>query len=184
MVFDLFDLKGLLKVVTGQEVRFERKDPTSFAALVCQIVSIDGKPFGHAGQVRPSLAREFGARGPIVIAELELRPADERRSFKFRPLDRFPAVTRDVAFLVPVELKFSSVLDTLRSGREPLLVDVHLFDLFVDPAGEKVPAGEKSMACSLTYRSRDRTLTQAEVNAAHLRLKSLLVERLGVKLRE
>ena len=184
VVFDLFDLKGLLQVVAGQEVRFERKDPTSFAALVCQIVSVDGKPFGHAGQVRPSLAREFGARGPVVIAELGLRPSAERKSFKFRPLDRFPAITRDIAFLVPIDLKFSSVLDTLRSGREPLLVDVRLFDLFVDLAGERIPVDEKSMACSLTYRSRDRTLTQSEVNAAHQRLKSLLVERLGVKLRE
>jgi phenylalanyl-tRNA synthetase beta subunit len=63
-------------------------------------------------------------------------------------------------------------------------VDVRLFDLFVDPAGEKIPVDEKSMACSLTYRSRDRTLTQTEVNTAHQRLKSLLVEKLGVKLRE
>jgi phenylalanyl-tRNA synthetase beta chain len=184
MVFDLFDLKGLLQVITDKEIRFERIEPTAFAALVSRIVSADGTLLGHAGQVRPSLAREFGARGPILIAELELRPSTERKSFEFRPLDRFPAVTRDIAFLVPRDLKFSSVLDTLHSGREPLLADVRLFDLFVDPTGEKIPVDEKSMACSLTYRSSDRTLTQAEVNAAHQRLKSLLVEKLGVKLRE
>lgn len=183
-VFDLFDLKGLLEIVAGQGIRFERTDPTSFTALVCQIVSVDGTSLGYAGQVRPSLAREFGARGPIVVAELELRPAVKRKSFQFRPLDRFPAVTRDIAFLAPMDLKFSSVLETLRSGKETLLVDVRLFDLFVDPTGQKIPVDEKSMACSLTYRSSDRTLTQAEVNAAHHRLKSLLVEKLGVKLRE
>jgi phenylalanyl-tRNA synthetase beta chain len=184
VVFNLFDLKGLLQAVAGQEIRFERLDPTSFTALVCQIVSADGTVLGHAGQVRPSLAQELGARGPMVIAELEFRPTAERKSFRFRPLDRFPAVTRDIAFLAPLDLKFSSVLETLRSGKETLLVDVRLFDLFIDPAGEKIPAREKSMACSLTYRSSDRTLTQSEVNAAHQRLKSLLVEKLGVKLRE
>jgi phenylalanyl-tRNA synthetase beta chain len=183
-VFDLFDLKGLLQVITGKEMRFERAESTSFAALVTRIVSADGRLLGHAGQVRPSLARELGAHGPILIAELELRPSTGRKSFKFRPLDRFPAITRDIAFLVPRGLKFSSVLDALRSGQEPLLADVCLFDLFVDPAGEKIPVDEKSMACSLTYRSSDRTLTQAEVNAVHQRLKSLLVEKLGVKLRE
>lgn len=184
VVFDLFDLKGLLQAVAGQEIRLERTDPTSFTALVCRIVSVDGTVLGHAGQVRPSLAQELGARSPMVIAELELRPTAERKSFRFRALDRFPAITRDIAFLATLDLKFSSVLETLRSGRETLLVDVRLFDLFVDPAGEKIPAGEKSMACSLTYRSGDRTLTQSEVNAAHQRLKSLLVEKLGVKLRE
>ena len=51
-------------------------------------------------------------------------------------------------------------------------------------AGEKVPLNKKSMACSLTYRASDRTLTQEEANAAHGRLKSQLVERLGVTLRE
>ena len=50
----------------------------------------------------------------------------------------------------------------------------------MDPSGEKVPAGKKSMACSLTYRASDRTLTQEEANAAHGRLKSQLVDRLAV----
>jgi phenylalanyl-tRNA synthetase beta chain len=47
-----------------------------------------------------------------------------------------------------------------------------------------VPLNKKSIACSLTYRATDRTLTQEEANAAHGRLKSQLVERLGVTLRE
>jgi len=63
-------------------------------------------------------------------------------------------------------------------------VDIRLFDLFVDPTGEKVPLLKKSIACSLTYRASDRTLTLEEANAAHSRLKSQLVERLGVTLRE
>jgi phenylalanyl-tRNA synthetase beta chain len=93
-------------------------------------------------------------------------------------------VVRDVAFLADRELKYQAVVDAFASANEPLLADVRLFDLFVDPSGEKVPAQKKSMACSLTYRASDRTLTQEEANAAHGRLKSQLVERLGVTLRE
>jgi phenylalanyl-tRNA synthetase beta chain len=72
----------------------------------------------------------------------------------------------------------------LSASREPLLKGISLFDLFIDVTGEKVPLGRKSMACSLTYRASDRTLTQEEVNEAHGRLKLQLVKRLGVVLRE
>ena len=92
-----------------------------------------------------------------------------------KPLDRFPAVTRDVAFLADRELKYQAVLDAFASADERLLVDIQLFDLFMDSSGEKVPADKKSMACSLTYRASDRTLTQEEANTAHGRLKSQLV---------
>jgi phenylalanyl-tRNA synthetase beta chain len=72
----------------------------------------------------------------------------------------------------------------LKSAREHLLVDVEVFDLFIDPSGQKIPADKKSLACSLTYRSSDRTLTQDEVNEVHQRLKKRLVDELGVTLRE
>ncbi len=119
-----------------------------------------------------------------MVAELALSADQTTQPFQLRPLDRFPSVTRDVAFLADRNLKFAKVLETLYSGNEPLLADIQIFDLFVDPSGEKIPKDRKSMACSLTYRATDRTLTQDEVNAVHQRLKGLLVERLGVTLRE
>jgi phenylalanyl-tRNA synthetase beta chain len=63
-------------------------------------------------------------------------------------------------------------------------VDIRLFDLFSDPAGSRVPAGQKSLAYSLTYRSAERTLTADEVNAAHARLKERLKAALSVSFRE
>ena len=139
---------------------------------------------GKVGQLRPGLAKEIGARDPVLVAELTLQPGEALKRFQYKPLDRFPATTRDIAFLADRELKYQAVLEAFASANEPLLVDIRLFDLFVDPRGEKVPLDKKSMACSLTYRASDRTLTQEEANAAHSRLKSQLVERLGVTLRE
>ncbi len=70
------------------------------------------------------------------------------------------------------------------SANEPLLADIQLFDLFSDPDGIRVPAGQKSLAYSLTYRSAERTLTADEVNAAHARLKERLKAALSVSFRE
>jgi phenylalanyl-tRNA synthetase beta chain len=182
--FDLFDLKGILKTALSEDLIFVREEPTSFAPLLCGMIDREGRQVGKIGQLRPGLAKEIGARDPVLVAELTVRPGENLRRFVYKALDRFPAVTRDVAFLADKELKYQAVLDTFASANEPLLVDVRLFDLFVDPSGQKVPLNKKSTACSLTYRASDRTLTQEEANAAHSRLKARLVERLGVTLRE
>jgi phenylalanyl-tRNA synthetase beta chain len=182
--FDLFDLKGMLKTAFRKEFVLTRAEPTSFAPLACNVIDAEGHMLGKVGQVRPGLAKEIGARSAVLVAELSLRLDETAKSFRYKPLDRFPAVIRDVAFLADRRLKFRAVLDAFASAHEPLLADVHLFDLFVDPTGKKVSVDKKSMACSLTYRASDRTLTQEEANSAHGRLKSQLVERLGVTLRE
>jgi len=72
----------------------------------------------------------------------------------------------------------------LRAANEPLLADIQLFDLYSDADGIKVPAGRKSLAYSLTYRSADRTLIADEVNAAHARLKERLKAAMNVSFRE
>jgi phenylalanyl-tRNA synthetase beta chain len=183
-IFDLFDLKGILEVATRAELVLKRDQPTRFAPLVCSILDSQGRVFGKIGQVRPGLAKELGARGPICLAEIGLPIGESNQRFVYRALDRFPPIVRDVAFLAEKELKYETVLETLRAAREPLLKEVSLFDLFIDATGEKVPLNKKSMACSLTYRAGDRTLRQEEANEAHGRLKLRLVERLGVVLRE
>ena len=81
-------------------------------------------------------------------------------------------------------MHWGEVVATLNLARESLLVGVQVFDLFIDPSGQKIPADKKSLACSLTYRASDRTLTQDEVNEVHQRLKRRLVDELGVNLRE
>ena len=182
--FDLFDLKGILKTALSKDLILVREQPTSFTPLLCRVIDGEGRQVGKIGQLRPGLAKEIGARDPVLVAELTLQPGETLKPFRYKPLDRFPAVTRDVAFLADKELKYRAVLDAFASANEPLLVDIRLFDLFMDPDGEKVPLNKKSIACSLTYRASDRTLTQDEANAAHGRLKSRLAERLNVTLRE
>jgi phenylalanyl-tRNA synthetase beta chain len=182
--FDLFDLKAFVQQAVDLAIHLHRTEPNRLAALVCEVKGSDGSVLGNLGQLRPTRARDFGSRYPLFVAELELSANRRSKPFQLRPLDRFPSVTRDVAFLAGRDLKFAKVVETLNSGNEPLLVDIQIFDLFVDPSGQKIPKDRKSIACSLTYRASDRTLTQDEVNTAHQRLKGLLVERLGVTLRE
>ena len=84
----------------------------------------------------------------------------------------------------PETLAHAEILSTIRGAQEPLLGEVALFDLFSGADAEALGGGRKSLAYSLTYQNRNRTLTHDEVNAAHDRIRERLKSELGVELRE
>lgn len=181
---DLFDVRGVLERVLGQGVEF-RRDENPAVALSLQILW-RGQPIGYAGQLWPAEARALDASAPVVFAEVDVVTflAGDSQVLRYREIPRFPAVTRDIAMIAPLNLPHSDIATALAGANEPLLANVELFDVFVDPSGEKVPADKKSLAYSLTYRAAERTLTADEVNAAHARLKERLKSSLGIQLRE
>jgi len=183
---DLFHLKGVIAGVLGSGVSFE---PDSNDALALSLlVSLEGERIGFAGQLWPADARGLDASAPVLFAEVYLDAAHNGRSRegakKFRQIPRFPSTMRDIAMLVPIDLPHGRIASILQTASEPLLERFELFDVFADPTGEKLPAGTKSLAYSLTYRSSDRTLTADEVNAAHARLKDRLKSESGAQFRE
>ncbi|MGA7275233.1 MAG: hypothetical protein WBX14_10345, partial [Candidatus Udaeobacter sp.] len=100
---------------------------------------------------------------------------------KFREIEKFPAVTRDIAMIMREEISHERIWRAIQEPREPLLESVKLFDVF--SGGELGPA-RKSLAYRLTYRDRSRTLTNEEVNAAHAKIRERLRRDLGAELRE
>jgi phenylalanyl-tRNA synthetase beta chain len=176
---DLFDLKGTLEGVVPNLSFGPAKCPDF--ALVIEIFS-DDKPIGFAGQL---LANKSSAPGSVFIAELNLDHFPIGGSAKkFRELDRFPAITRDIAMIVPEKLTHAEILRGIEEPAEPLLESVQLFDLFTTKEGADSTGSRKSLAYRLTYRAKNRTLTNEEVNAAHAKIRERLKRELGVTLRE
>jgi phenylalanyl-tRNA synthetase beta chain len=138
---------------------------------------------GELGQVQPALARQMDLRDAVFLAELDLDLLLARRAATrtFKPLPQFPSVRRDVALLVPETTSHEAVLQVIRQAKAPYLETVELFDVF---RGGNVPEGRKSLAYALTYRSPERTLTDAEVNAAHATVLEALKTRLQATIRE
>jgi phenylalanyl-tRNA synthetase beta chain len=175
--FDLFDLKGTLESVVPN-LSFRPKKSPNFA-LAVEVWSGD-QWVGFGGQLSAS---KSGAPGSVLVAELHAdldSPLAKSRAKKFRELDRFPSITRDIAMIVPDEISHEEVLRTIEEPREPLLESVDLFDLFTEQGG----AGQKSLAYRLTYRDRSRTLINEEVNEVHANIRERLKRELGVTLRE
>ena len=93
-----------------------------------------------------------------------------------RPIPRFPSATRDVSLLVAEATPAGRIHAVLADARSPLVESVRLVEDYRDA---KLPAGQKSMLWSITYRAADRTLTDADVEAAHEALVARLVDELG-----
>jgi phenylalanyl-tRNA synthetase beta chain len=177
---DLFDLKGALESVVPN-VSFRAGKFPNFA-LAVEAWSGDQR-VGFGGQL---LAGKSSASSSVLVAELnaDLLLDKGGSAKKFRELDRYPAITRDIAMIVPEKLKHAEILHVIEKPSEPLLESVQLFDLF-EGAQPTAPTGSgKSLAYRLTYRAKNRTLTNEEVTAAHAKIRERLKRELGVTLRE
>jgi phenylalanyl-tRNA synthetase beta chain len=182
---DLYDLKGILTAALGTMASFEAAENPALALALA--IKVEGQLIGHAGQLWPAEARALDAVAPVLFAEFDLAAlanASGVAAKKYREIVRFPAVKRDMALLVPLVLPHAAIENCLQAVKEPLLEKVELFDIYTDSTGAKIPADQKSLAYSLTYRASDRTLLSNEVEVAHARLKDRLKADLNVSFRE
>ena len=177
---DLFDLKGALKRVIPN-LSFRPGQFSDFA-LAVDICSADER-IGFGGQL---VASKSSAPGPVLVAEVNADRFLDRvaAAKKFRELDRYPAITRDIAMIVPEKLTHVEILRAIQEAAEPLLETVQLFDLFEIGEGAAATASGKSLAYRLTYRAKNRTLTNEEVTTVHAKIRERLKRELGATLRE
>ncbi|HXH05103.1 MAG TPA: phenylalanine--tRNA ligase subunit beta, partial [Vicinamibacterales bacterium] len=137
---------------------------------------------GLVGQIAPSLveARDVPRSVEVFAAEIDLeqlgRLGAGRDLVRVEPPPRHPAVVRDLAVHVPETLPAADVRGTIRAAAPATLVEIVEFDRYQGPG---VPEGRVSLAFHLTFRAPDRTLVDAEVDAAMAAIVEALVERHG-----
>ena len=126
-------------------------------------------PIGLVGELDPRLARAFGLDARALYLELALDAvAGAGRGIRSAPTPRFPSATRDVSFWIDTPVPADAQRAALLAAAEPLLRELAVLEDFRDP--KYAPAGKKGMLWTLTYRADDRTLTDADVDAAHGRV--------------
>jgi phenylalanyl-tRNA synthetase beta chain len=168
---DFYDVKGLVErfvlELTSREpelVPLEQADAAWHPRRAVE-VRVGGRLVGLAGELHPAALAALKLQKGAVGFELELLPLWDLRS---RPqalaLPEFPPMARDVALLVDEAVDAGPLCAALRAACGELAESVRLFDVY---RGEKLPAGKKSLAFSVTYRAPDRTLTDDEVDRVH-----------------
>ncbi|HKC61455.1 MAG TPA: phenylalanine--tRNA ligase subunit beta, partial [Myxococcales bacterium] len=183
---DFYDLKGAVDDVLGAldvsgsyaPVEEPFLHPAAAAAL-----TVAGQRAGVLGQIHPRVAKSFDVPEAVLLAELdwELLLSQARALRESRGVPRFPAVARDLAFVVRADAPAATLLSEIRAADgNGLLEDVTLFDVY---RGAQVPSGKKSVAVGLTLRAPDRTLTDSEADALIASVKERLKASLGAEIR-
>jgi phenylalanyl-tRNA synthetase beta chain len=132
-----------------------------------------GREIGLVGEVHPAQRKRFGLADGALYFEVELDAvAGERRAAPSQSPPRFPAATRDVSFWIASSVTADEQRAAMAAAAEPLLRELAVLEDFRDP--RYVAPDKKGMLWTMTYRAPDRTLTDAEVDAAHARVVSAL----------
>src|SRR5208337_2098522 len=140
---------------------------------------------GWFGQLHPSVCETLDAEGPIVAFEiiLDAVPAPKAKLTKAKPrLERsdFMPVERDLAFVVDANVRAGDILKAAQSAERTLVSDIGVFDVY---QGKGLPEGAKSVAINVTLQPRERTLTDAEIDAAIARIVAEVSKKTGATLR-
>ena len=186
---DFFDVKGVVEAIAaalGLELEFAPAVSHYFvegrtAAVNFRLKADISRRFGLLGQIAPNIlaARGFPAGEALYAFELDLdalASLPDAGDLRAASLPRFPSVVRDLSILVDSTLPAAAVRGTIRSSAPPTLVHVVEFDRY---RGKGVPDGRVSLSLRLTFRSPERTLTDAEVDAAMTQILRALADAHG-----
>lgn len=114
------------------------------------------------GELHPKAASNYGLSGRVLIAQVDVQKLYELASFikKFKEIPKYPAITRDLSLIMKHEVPAADVEAVIEKNAGSLFESLSLFDIY---EGEQVGAGYKSLAYSIVFRAKDRTLADAEV---------------------
>ena len=188
---DFFTLKGaveaLLEHLNIKDIAFSAvtDEPTYHPGRTARIMTAGEKAgilLGILGEIHPSVSKKYGIEVPCYVAELSFDAVKMAMNtdLKYKPLPKFPAVTRDLAMLVDKTVAVADIEAVIKKSAGKLLEDVQLFDVY---EGAQIPAGKKSVAYSAVFRAADRSLTGDEVQEVFDKVLKNLEEQLHAQLR-
>ena len=175
IVESLFEKLGLTDRVSFEKASVDGLHPGQTAAIL-----LDGEKVGIIGGLHPTERKKYDLKDTFV-AELNLKAilTATVEELVYTSVPRFPAMTRDIALELDRSKAAGEIIEIIRNAGTKLLKEVKVFDVY---EGDKMEAGKKSVAFSLTYFDPERTLTDEEVVNAHNKVLKALTEA-GAELR-
>ncbi len=185
---DFFDLKGVLEELFDQfGIQPEREyNPTGTISFLhpgrAAEVFINGKKVAYIGEVHPKVASNYGIKDRIYLAVVDMPILISLLNFgrKYVGIANFPAVARDLSMVVPKDILVGKIEKIFKQFGGEYLESCTLFDIY---EGEQIQEGFKSLAYTLTFRAKDKTLEEKEIIAA---MDNILkgLESIGIELRQ
>jgi phenylalanyl-tRNA synthetase beta chain len=179
---DLFDVKADLEgLISPLTARYEPAAHPAFHPGRSARVLVEGESAGWIGELHPRWQQKYDLARPAVLFELDAERLQGMPSRTFAAPSRYPPVVRDMALFFDSGVPVQRVLDAMEAEKPPIVASIRLFDLY---QGAGVPAGRKSLAFRVVMQHTERTLTDAEADAARDVLVSLLGQKFAASLRK
>lgn len=185
---DFFTMKGVVeeffeKVGLKNKISYDPDNKKTFLHPGRQAdIVYDGKVVGYIGEVHPTVCENYGINDRVIYADIDMPYIVELASFtiKYEGIAKFPASTRDISLVVDKSVLVGTMTAAIEKKGGKLLEECRLFDIY---EGEQVGEGKKSVAFALTFRAKDRTLADTEINEI---MEKILAEltKLGANLRQ
>ncbi|AHB13074.1 phenylalanine--tRNA ligase subunit beta [Dehalococcoides mccartyi] len=181
--FDFFDVKGIVEAIIsrlGLSADFVISDEPGLTRGYQASVRVGDMPVGVLGQVNPQITDKFDLTEPVYMFEINLSKLVTRATArrKFSPINRFPAVERDLALVIDRSITNLQVINII--SEYDLVKNVELFDMY---QGKQVAENKKSLAYHLVFQSDTHTLKDAEVDGVMSQILRRLNTETGAVLR-
>ena len=143
---------------------------------------MDGEIIGTMGQISYSVLDHYDIDENIYMGELDFEKIVKKASFirSYNPIIKFPSIKRDIAIVVEKEVESQKIEEVIHSLGEELIKEIYLFDSY---EGKHIEEGKKSLAYSIIFQSKERTLKDEEVNALYDSILKALEKEVNAALR-
>lgn len=184
--YDFYDLKGILEILWDRFglplPEYQRSSrPYLHPGQSAEII-LEGRNIGYLGQIHPDVLKRYDLTKKVYLMELNLSVMSElsHTNITFEPLPKFPAVQRDLALVLSKKIEAQQIIAKIKEVSGDLAEKVELFDVY---QGEQVGTDQRSLAFSITYRSKEKTLNDSEVNEIQTKLLQQLNAEFGAAVR-
>ncbi|HWR90292.1 MAG TPA: phenylalanine--tRNA ligase subunit beta, partial [Dissulfurispiraceae bacterium] len=187
---DFFILKGVVEAILADlritGCTFKRSGEPFLHPGQSADILVQGEKAGFLGVLSPELVEKLDIKAQkpaLLVLELDVDALVPyaMQVVQYRQIPKYPFVDRDTAIIVDTPLESAAVMQMLAAYPSDLIEDMTLFDVF---QGGSIPAGKKSLAFTVRYRSPERTLTDDEVEVLHNSLVTYILEKTQGQLRQ
>lgn len=185
---DFFTMKGVVEeflesIGMVKKVTYDPNAGKNFLHPGRQAKMIyDGIVIGYLGEVHPEVCDNYDMKTKVYVAVLDMPNVEPFATFdrKYEGIAKYPAVSRDISMVVPKNILVGQIEAILEQRGGKILESYELFDIY---EGSQIKEGFKSVAYNITFRAKDRTLEENDINGA---MKKILngLEGLGIELRQ
>ncbi|MCU1265831.1 MAG: phenylalanyl-tRNA synthetase, beta subunit, non-spirochete bacterial [Acidobacteria bacterium] len=182
---DFYDAKGALEAAVDATrfgpLQFEKVSARHLREGQTAAIKLHGEVIGSLGRLSESVAASYKFRQAVYVGELDLTAflASAERPVLYRPLARYPGVSRDVTFLVSRDVAFADLLQAVLDDKEAECRKVQLVGVY---EGANIPEDKRSITLRFEYRSDERTLRDDEVEERHRSLVAKLAQKFNAEL--